>query len=53
LLKRRTTHPAMQFVFDGVTKTVRNNHWKGYSLEISSNGGSTYMRCYTTNSRWW
>jgi len=44
---------GQQWFFDGVSKTLKSNQWKNYSLDIQSNGGSTNVRCTTTNSRWW
>jgi hypothetical protein len=39
--------------FDQVTKTIKHQYYKSYSLDIASNGGSTNLRITTTNSRWW
>jgi hypothetical protein len=45
---------AHQFVFDLVSKTIRNNNWKNYILNIHSNGASAVAIMTTTkNSRWW
>jgi hypothetical protein len=53
-LKRwRNNVRAQQWYFDEVSKTIKNNYWKSHSLDIQSNGGSTNIRCTTTNSRWW
>jgi len=53
-LKRwRKNTTAQQWYFDEVSKTIKNNHWKSHSLDIQSNGGSSNVRCTTTNSRWW
>jgi hypothetical protein len=53
-LKRwRKNTNAQQWYFDEVSKTIKNNHWKSHSLDIQSNGGSSNIRCTTTNSRWW
>jgi len=53
-LKRwRNNAKAQQWYFDGVSKTIKNNNWRSHSLDIQSNGGSTNIRCTTTNSRWW
>jgi hypothetical protein len=49
----RNNAKAQQWFFDGVSKTIKNNNWKSHSLDIQSNGGSTNVRCTTTNSRWW
>jgi hypothetical protein len=54
MMKRsRVNYRPQQWFFDGVTKTIRNNNWKSHSLDIQSNGGSSNIRCTTTNSRWW
>jgi hypothetical protein len=54
MLKRwRANYRPQQWFFDGVSKTIKNNNWKSHSLDIQSNGGSTNVRCTTTNSRWW
>jgi hypothetical protein len=53
-LKRwRKNARAQQWYFDEVSKTIKNNNWKSHSLDIQSNGGSSNIRCTTTNSRWW
>jgi len=54
-LKRwRNNAKGQQFWFDEVTKTVRNNQWKNYCLDIQSNGGSNNLRTVSSiNSRWW
>jgi hypothetical protein len=53
-LKRwRKNTNAQQWFFDEKSKTIVNNHWKSHSLDIQSNGGSSNIRCTTTNSRWW
>jgi len=53
-LKRwRKNVAAQQWYFDEVSKTVKNNYWKSHSLDIQGNGGSSNIRCTTTNSRWW
>jgi hypothetical protein len=49
----RNNYRPQQWYFDGVSKTIKNNNWKSHSLDIQSNGGSTNVRCTTTNSRWW
>jgi hypothetical protein len=49
---RNNTKPQ-QWYFDQTSKTIKNNNWKSHSLDIQSNGGSTNIRCTTTNSRWW
>jgi len=55
VLKRwRKNTPSQTFFFDGVSKTIRSNHWKNYAMEIQSNGGSTNMRMTSgITSRWW
>jgi len=40
---------AQQFVFDGVTKTVKSVQWKNRSLQLSGNN----LIISPTNSRWW
>jgi len=53
-LKRwRKNTRQQQWFFDNVSKTIKNNYWKSHSLDIQSNGGSSNVRCTTTNSRWW
>jgi len=53
-LKRwRKNVAAQQWFFDEKSKTIKNNYWKSHSLDIQSNGGSSNVRCTTTNSRWW
>jgi hypothetical protein len=55
VLKRwRNNVRQQQFWFDEVSKTVRNNYWKNYCLEIQSNGGSNNLKTTSSiNSRWW
>jgi hypothetical protein len=55
VLKRwRKNTRQQQFFFDEVTKTVRNNYWKNYCLDIQSNGNSNNLRTTSgINSRWW
>jgi len=53
-LKRwRKNAKGQQWFFDSTTKTLKNQQWKSHSLDITSNGGSSNLRCTTTNSRWW
>jgi hypothetical protein len=54
-LKRwRNNAKGQQFWFDEKTKTIRNNQWKNYCLDIQSNGGSNNLRTVSSiNSRWW
>jgi hypothetical protein len=40
---------AQQFFFDPVTKTIKNNYWKGYSL--NQNGQD--LKVLGTNARWY
>jgi hypothetical protein len=53
LRRWRKNTTAQQWWFDEVSKTVRNNHWKNYALEIQSNGNSNNLRTAGVNSRWW
>jgi hypothetical protein len=53
LRRWRNNQRQQQFWFDEITKTVRNNHWKNYALEIQSNGNSNNVRTAGINSRWW
>jgi hypothetical protein len=55
VLKRwRKNTRQQQFFFDEVTKTIRNNYWKNYCLDIQSNGNSNNLRTTSgINSRWW
>jgi hypothetical protein len=54
VLKRwRNNVRQQQFWFDEVTKTVRNNYWKNYAIEIQSNGNSNNLKTAGINSRWW
>jgi hypothetical protein len=55
VLKRwRKNVRQQQFWFDEVSKTIRNNYWKNYCLEIQSNGGSNNLKTTASiNSRWW
>jgi hypothetical protein len=39
--------------FDMKSKTIKNEYYKSYSLDITSNGRSANLRVTTTNSRWW
>jgi hypothetical protein len=40
---------AQQWFFDPVSKTLKNNNWKNYSLHLYGNN----IRCQPTTSRWW
>jgi hypothetical protein len=54
VLKRwRNNAKNQQFWFDEVSKTIRNNHWKNYAVEIQSNGNSSNLKTAGINSRWW
>lgn len=54
VIKRWVRNKTQQrFFFDPVSKTIKSQTWKGYSIEISSNGGSNNLGLRTTNSRWW
>jgi hypothetical protein len=39
---------AQQFYFDGVSKTVKSQQWKGHSMDMQGNN----LRLRGTNSRW-
>jgi hypothetical protein len=41
------------FTFDKVSKTIKSEYYRSYSLDITSNGRSNNLRLTTTNSRWW
>jgi hypothetical protein len=43
---------AQQWYFDQKSKTIKSNHWKGYSMSIQSNGNGKQLRMLSTNSRW-
>jgi hypothetical protein len=55
VLKRwRKNARNQQFWFDEKSKTIRNNYWKNYCLDIQSNGNSNNLRTTSgINSRWW
>jgi len=43
-----------QWWFDPVSKTIRNNHWKNYCMEIPGSGNQNELRITgTISSRWW
>jgi hypothetical protein len=44
---------AQQFFFDPTTKTIKSQQWKGYSIDIHGNGGSSNLGMHPTNARWW
>jgi hypothetical protein len=54
-LRRYTTSRVRQqtFKFDQVSKTVKSEYHKSYSLNIHNNGRAAGLRVTTTNSRWW
>jgi hypothetical protein len=41
------------FTFDGVSKTIKSQYHRSYSMSIHNNGRSSNLRVTTTNSRWW
>jgi hypothetical protein len=41
------------FRFDVVSKTVKSQYHKSYSLTIPNNGRNNQLRVTTTSSRWW
>jgi hypothetical protein len=56
VIKTSNGRNTQTWYFHQQTLTIRtrlNNQWKSHSLDIQSNGGSTNVRCTTTNSRWW
>jgi hypothetical protein len=54
LRRWRKNTRQQQFWFDEVTKTVRNNYWKNYCLDIQSNGNSSNLRTTSgITSKWW
>jgi hypothetical protein len=54
-LRRYTTGRVRQqtWKFDGVSKTIKTDYHRTYSLEITNQGRSANLRVTTTNSRWW
>jgi hypothetical protein len=45
---------AQQWFFDPVSKTIKNNYWKNYVLNIPSNGNANEMNTVSgITSRWW
>jgi len=54
-LRRWRKNQKMQmWTFDGVSKLVKNMHWKNYCLEIPGNGGQNMLKTTTSmKSRWW
>jgi hypothetical protein len=55
VLKRwRNNAKNQQFFFDEVSKTIKNNQWKNFCLDIQGNGGSSNLRTVRSiTSRWW
>jgi len=54
LMRYTKNRAAQKWVFDGVSKTIRNDNWKNYYIEIPSNGGANNLKITgTKNSRWW
>jgi hypothetical protein len=50
---KANNNPQM-FWFDPISKTVRNQNWKGHAITIPSNGNSRgHMRMTGVTSRWW
>jgi hypothetical protein len=41
------------FKFDQVSKTVKSEYYKSYSMDIPNSGRNNQLRLTTTNSRWW
>jgi hypothetical protein len=39
--------------FDGITKTVKSDYHRSYSMTIPNNGRNNQLRVTTTTSRWW
>jgi hypothetical protein len=54
-LRRYTTSRVRQqtFKFDNVSKTIKSEYHRSYSLEIPNQGRNNQLRVTTTNSRWW
>lgn len=43
-----------QWYFDEKDKLIKNNYWKGWFLEMKSNGNHPYIEMKSgPNSRWW
>jgi hypothetical protein len=50
---KRNNNPQM-FWFDPVSKTIRNQHWKGHAITLPGNGNSRgHVRTAGVTSRWW
>jgi hypothetical protein len=41
------------WLWDGITKTVKSQYHKSYSLNIPNSGRNNQLRVTTTSSRWW
>jgi hypothetical protein len=54
-LKRYTTSRRRQqtWKFDIVSKTIKSDYHRSYSMEIPNQGRNSQLRVTTTNSRWW
>jgi len=48
----RKSNKGQQWFLDDKTQTIKNNHWKGRSITIQSNGRSANLYTTTTNARW-
>jgi hypothetical protein len=54
-LKRYTTSRRRQqtWKFDIVSKTIKSDYHRSYSMEIPNQGRNNQLRVTTTSSRWW
>jgi hypothetical protein len=54
-LRRYTTSRKRQqtWKFDQVSKTIKSEYNRSYSMEIPNSGRNNQLRVTTTNSRWW
>ena len=53
-IKTLSRHRKTQkWIFNQRTKTIENVGYRGRSMNIYSNGGSSRLHITTTNSRWW
>jgi hypothetical protein len=41
------------FRFDEISKTIKSEYHRSYSMEIPNKGRNNQLRVTTTNSRWW
>jgi hypothetical protein len=41
------------FKYDEVSKTIKSEYYKTYSLTIPNSGRNNQLRVTTTSSRWW